>query len=137
MLCLVKRGEEICDGEIERERAAAGGGWRREWDEEGSGVEGRREVERGKSSARSTIFPSRRAVTFYLASFGECSDWSVEKEISFFLRGEKVAPARAHTSYFSRAAFSQPPRKDISSAKLLCEYERDNDRKTEKNLSRS
>lgn len=46
------------------------------------------EVERGKSSVRSTIFPSRRAVTFYLASFGECSDWSVEKEISFFLRGE-------------------------------------------------
>lgn len=60
------------------------------------------EVERGKSSVRSTIFPSRRAVTFYLASFGECSDWSVGKEISFFLRGEGNSSALAHTILFVR-----------------------------------
>lgn len=71
-------------------------------------MEGRREVERGKSSARSTIFPSRRAVTFYLASFGECSDWSVEKEISFFLRGKKVTPARAHIILLVRRFRSRP-----------------------------
>jgi len=81
------------------------------------------EVERGKSSVRSTIFPSRRAVTFYLASFGECSDWSVGKEISFFLCGEgnagERASARLYTPYFSCGYFSQSPSKKCVFNQLL------------------
>jgi len=101
MLCLVKHGEEGRDGEIERARRTETESRKRERrnsdiaDGDGRGGDGsgsgtaadglaargmreklRRgrseEVERGKSPARSTIFPSRRAVTFYLASFGEC-----------------------------------------------------------------
>lgn len=71
-----------------------------------SGIEGRRKWNGGKSSARSTIFPSRRAVTFYLASFGECSDWSVGKEISFFLHGEGNAVARARTVLLVQLLFA-------------------------------
>lgn len=101
--------------ERERESSIRGRGERESWSGAAAGrlaARGTREVrygrseevEWGKSSARSTIFPSRRAVTFYLASFGECSDWSVGKEISFFLRGEGNAGERAcsHTLYFSQ-----------------------------------
>lgn len=107
------------------------------WQREGREVRYRRseEVEWGKSSARSTIFPSRRAVTFYLASFGECSDWSVGKEISFFLRGEgnAVAP-RPHTPHFLCGYFSQPPSKRCIFNQLLCKI---NNLKVRENLCHS
>lgn len=87
------------------------------------------EVERGKSSARSTIFPSRRAVTFYLASFGECSDWSVgERNFVFLARREEVTrthiysytPTHTHVRYTFRVTFSQPPRRGCIVNPLLC-----------------
>lgn len=105
-----------------RKRGVVGGGRGQVGSErnERSGME----VERGKSSVRSTIFPSRRAVTFYLASFGECSDWSVGKEISFFLRGEgnagERARARARTHHTFRAVTSRSrPQRDVSSIKYF------------------
>lgn len=99
------------------------------------------EVERGKSSARSTIFPSRRAVTFYLASFGECSDWSVgERNFVFLARRGANAGARTHTyihvhiraRHTFRVAFSQPPRRDVSSIGYFAS-KLDNDLKTQEN----
>lgn len=118
MLYLVKRGEERRGGEIEGERKkVVSGGW---WSGAAAGRlaarKGREvrsgrseEVERGKSSARSTIFPSRRAVTFYLASFGECSDSGASEKKFRFSYAVKVtsvsARARLHTPYFSCGYF--------------------------------